>query len=72
MLAHLPSVMRLPLFFIKPLWLKLFFFSCFGRCPEVLFDPNLIGLEAKGIHFLVNDTIGKCDIDVRRSVRTIN
>lgn len=29
------------------------------RCPEVLFDPMLIGMEAKGIHHLVNDTIGK-------------
>ncbi|GAX78343.1 hypothetical protein CEUSTIGMA_g5785.t1 [Chlamydomonas eustigma] len=38
------------------------------RCPEVLFEPNLIGLEAKGVHFLVNDTIGKCDIDVRREL----
>ena len=32
-----------------------------------MFDPHLIGMEAKGIHHLVNDTIGKCDIDVRRS-----
>lgn len=38
------------------------------RCPEVLFDPNLIGLEAKGAHHLVNDTICKCDIDVRREL----
>ncbi|KAL6765135.1 actin family [Haematococcus lacustris] len=38
------------------------------RAPEVLFDPSLVGLEAKGIHHLVHDTINKCDIDVRREL----
>lgn len=26
---------------------------CLCRAPEVLFDPTLVGLEAKGIHHLV-------------------
>eukprot|EP00798_Chlamydomonas_sp_ICE-L_P007905 gene7905-1117_t len=38
------------------------------RCPEVLFDPSLVGQEAKGIHHLVYETIQKCDIDVRREL----
>eukprot|EP00798_Chlamydomonas_sp_ICE-L_P008751 gene8751-33612_t len=38
------------------------------RCPEVLFDPSLVGQESKGIHHLVFDTIQKCDIDVRREL----
>ncbi|GFH06670.1 uncharacterized protein HaLaN_01339 [Haematococcus lacustris] len=31
-------------------------------------DKDLVGLEAKGIHHLVHDTINKCDIDVRREL----
>ena len=42
--------------------------TCAHRAPEVLFDPNLMGLESKGIHHLVHDTINKCDIDVRREL----
>mmetsp|Transcript_33090 Transcript_33090/g.73142 ORF Transcript_33090/g.73142 Transcript_33090/m.73142 type:complete len:378 (-) Transcript_33090:905-2038(-) len=38
------------------------------RCPEVLFNPSLIGVEAKGIDHLVHTTISKCDIDVRREL----
>lgn len=38
------------------------------RAPEVLFDPSLVGQEARGIHYLVHDTINKCDIDVRREL----
>mmetsp|Transcript_21925 Transcript_21925/g.37487 ORF Transcript_21925/g.37487 Transcript_21925/m.37487 type:complete len:377 (-) Transcript_21925:673-1803(-) len=38
------------------------------RGPEVLFDPTLVGLEAKGIHHLVHNCINKCDIDVRREL----
>ena len=34
-------------------------------CGYPLMHPFLL-LQAKGIHHLVNDTIGKCDIDVRR------
>merc|ERR1719340_109261 len=38
------------------------------RCAEVLFQPNLIGKENQGIHQLTFDSIGKCDIDVRREL----
>jgi actin-related protein len=38
------------------------------RCPEALFKPSLIGLEAGGIHETVYTSIGKCDIDVRKDL----
>jgi len=38
------------------------------RCPEVLFDPSLIGLEDGGIHNLIFDSIMKCDIDIRKDL----
>merc|ERR1719400_810916 len=38
------------------------------RCPEVLFQPNLIGLESAGIHKLTYGSIMKCDVDIRRSL----
>eukprot|EP00286_Rhodomonas_abbreviata_P004647 CAMPEP_0181336162 /NCGR_PEP_ID=MMETSP1101-20121128/27262_1 /TAXON_ID=46948 /ORGANISM="Rhodomonas abbreviata, Strain Caron Lab Isolate" /LENGTH=359 /DNA_ID=CAMNT_0023446419 /DNA_START=35 /DNA_END=1111 /DNA_ORIENTATION=+ len=38
------------------------------RCPEVLFQPNLVGLEAAGIHELLFESIMKCDVDVRRDM----
>lgn len=38
------------------------------RCAEVLFQPNLIGLEAEGIHKLTYDSIQKCDIDIRKDL----
>ena len=38
------------------------------RCPEVLFQPNLIGLESKGIDSLIFDSITKCDVDIRRDL----
>jgi len=38
------------------------------RCPEVLFQPNLIGKEASGIHDCTFQTIMKCDIDIRRDL----
>ena len=37
-----------------------------GRCPEVLFNPRLMGKVAKGIHQIVHDSIMKCPIDLRR------
>ena len=40
------------------------------RCPEVLFKPNLIGKESKGIHKLVHESIMKCDVDIRRDLYT--
>merc|ERR1712036_16172 len=38
------------------------------RCPEVLFQPNLIGKEQGGIHQLTFDSIMKCDVDIRRDL----
>ncbi len=38
------------------------------RCPEVLFDPSLIGREFGGIHKQTNDSINKSDIDVRKDL----
>ena len=35
------------------------------RCPEALFDPSRIGLEANGIHKTLFNTIMKCDVDIR-------
>lgn len=34
--------------------------------PEILFRPELIGLEYPGIHDLVLNCVNKCDIDLRR------
>jgi actin beta/gamma 1 len=38
------------------------------RCPEVLFQPSLIGKEAVGIHECTFQTIMKCDVDIRRDL----
>lgn len=38
------------------------------RCPEVLFQPNFIGMEAAGIHETAFNSIGKCDIDIRKDL----
>jgi actin beta/gamma 1 len=38
------------------------------RCPEILFQPRLIGKEAEGIHTCMFNTIMKCDIDIRRDL----
>eukprot|EP00659_Diplonema_papillatum_P000351 gene351-496_t len=38
------------------------------RCPEALFKPVFIGLEANGIHETVYNSIMKCDIDVRKDL----
>jgi len=35
------------------------------RCPETLFQPSFLGMEAAGIHELTYNSIMKCDIDVR-------
>ncbi len=36
------------------------------RCPEVLFQPNLVGMEAAGIHETTFNSIMKCDVDIRK------
>lgn len=38
------------------------------RCPEVLFRPSLIGMEAPGIHKTTYDSIMKSDIDIRKDL----
>jgi len=38
------------------------------RCPEVLFDPSMIGREFGGLHRQTNDSIMKSDIDVRKDL----
>jgi len=38
------------------------------RCPEALFKPAHIGLEAAGIHETTFNSINKCDIDVRKEL----
>ncbi len=36
--------------------------------PEALFCPSLIGLEHKGLHELIYDTIMKCPMDTRKDL----
>ncbi len=38
------------------------------RCPEALFQPSLIGLEAVGVHELTYNSIMKCEVDTRRDM----
>jgi len=38
------------------------------RCPEVLFQPSLLGKESLGIHRLAFDSIMNCDVDIRREL----
>merc|ERR1712146_239014 len=38
------------------------------RCPEALFKPVFVGLEATGIHETCYNSIMKCDIDVRKDL----
>merc|ERR1719155_233480 len=38
------------------------------RCPEVMFQPSLIGMESSGVDKLLFDSIQKCDIDIRKEL----
>ncbi|KAF8572524.1 hypothetical protein P879_01030 [Paragonimus westermani] len=38
------------------------------RCPEVIFQPSLIGMEAAGICELTYNAIMKCDLDLRKDL----
>lgn len=38
------------------------------RCPELLFQPSLLGREMPGIHQLIDESIMKCSIDVRKTL----
>ena len=37
-------------------------------CPEALFKPDIVGKEGSGIAQLCNDSIQKCDIDIRKEL----
>ena len=37
-------------------------------CPEVLFQPALVGLESPGIHETTFSSVMRCDVDVRRDL----
>ncbi len=34
-------------------------------CPEVLFQPSLVGMECNGIHKMTMDSISRCDVEIR-------
>ncbi|KAG9255672.1 actin family [Emericellopsis atlantica] len=38
------------------------------RAPEILFDPEIIGLEYPGLHQIVVDSISRADLDLRKSL----
>ena len=38
------------------------------KAPEILFRPDLIGLEYPGVHDMVSMCIQKCDIDLRKAL----
>ncbi|KAG8068517.1 hypothetical protein GUJ93_ZPchr0005g14291 [Zizania palustris] len=38
------------------------------RCPEVLFQPSLVGMESPGIHEATYNSIMKCDVDIRKDL----
>lgn len=38
------------------------------QSPECLFQPSLLGVDCKGLHEIVYDSIMKCDVDLRRDL----
>lgn len=38
------------------------------RAPEILFDPEIIGLEYPGVQQIVVDSISRTDLDLRRDL----
>ncbi|KAL0926955.1 hypothetical protein M5K25_003213 [Dendrobium thyrsiflorum] len=38
------------------------------RCPEVLFQPSMIGMEAAGIHETTYNSIMKCNVDIQKDL----
>lgn len=38
------------------------------RAPEILFDPEIIGLEYPGVHQIVIDSINRTDLDLRKDL----
>merc|ERR1712083_322942 len=38
------------------------------RCPEALFQPSFLGMEAEGVHATTYNSIMKCDVDIRKDL----
>jgi len=38
------------------------------RCPEVIFQPSFLGKESAGIHVMINESINKSDVDIRKDL----
>merc|ERR1719443_2650830 len=38
------------------------------RCPEALFQPSFLGMEAQGVHETTYNSIMKCDVDIRKDL----
>ncbi|XP_049369120.1 actin-100-like [Solanum verrucosum] len=38
------------------------------RCPEALFQPSLVGMEATGIHEKAYNSIMRCNVDIRKDL----
>merc|ERR1712129_157652 len=38
------------------------------RCPEAVFQPSFLGMEAAGIHETTYNSIMKCDVDIRKDL----
>jgi len=38
------------------------------RCPEVLFNPSMLGMDIVGIHESIYNCIRKCDMDIRKDL----
>lgn len=38
------------------------------RCPEVLFNPSMLGMDVVGIHKSIYKCITKCDVDIRKDL----
>mmetsp|Transcript_89666 Transcript_89666/g.252785 ORF Transcript_89666/g.252785 Transcript_89666/m.252785 type:complete len:377 (+) Transcript_89666:151-1281(+) len=42
--------------------------TCRFRCPEALFNPSLLGMEAPSLPMMVFNSINLCDLDIRRDL----
>ncbi|XP_076462062.1 uncharacterized protein LOC143294571 [Babylonia areolata] len=38
------------------------------RCPEAMFQPSFLGMEATGLHETTYNSIMKCDVDIRKDL----
>lgn len=38
------------------------------RCPEVLFNPGMLGMDIVGIHESIYNCVTKCDVDIRKDL----